>query len=206
MFARLSGEPAHFGIRSLRHATSLGIVRDELEAALGVRFESDLEDGDQVFLCEVPASGLRLNAWAEATTWRVFNFIGAPVKLDPHVASPHGNDISELLAGELRKAGHDWYVPSKNEFLEEAGVLKDGLVDTEALVSFLAPRWLSWASPAERASGLKLLEGIATEWLAAALRTSDPGRYLRRRTNELQERYPEPSARLRVLASYLSQR
>lgn len=206
MFARLAGEPAHFGIRSLRHATSLGNVRDELDAALGVKLEADNVDGEPLFACQVPACGLRLNAWAEATTWRVLNFIGAPVKLDPQASSPHGEDISQALAAELRKAGRDWYVPSKNELLEEAGVLKDALVDTDALVSFLAPRWLSWATPAERTSGLKLLESIATEWLAAALRTSNPGRYLRRRTNELQERYTEPSARLRVLAQYLEQR
>ena len=46
MLSRLGGEPAHFGIRSLRNGASLGDVRDELEAALGVRFEADGVEGE----------------------------------------------------------------------------------------------------------------------------------------------------------------
>jgi hypothetical protein len=145
----------------------------------------------------VPASKLQLDTGpSEAATWRVYHLAGMA----------DGEDIQDSLAAQLRKAGFDWYAPSKNEILEETGMLKDGLVDSDAIVALLTPRWLSWADGAERAKGIKLLDSIATEWLSAALRTSNPGRYLRRRKVELQERYVEPSARLRVLASYLEQR
>jgi hypothetical protein len=109
--------------------------------------------------------------------------------------------ISDSLAAQLREAGGDWYVPSKDEF-REAGILGDRLLDRDVIVSILAPQWLSALNSDEREAGTKLLESIATRWISEAQRTADPLADVRRRKAELQRQFAAPGSRLRILASH----
>lgn len=202
---RFAGEPARFSVRTWRDKT-LADVRVELQAALGLHFASDDTDPDDpAFTCATPACELRLNSWpSEANNWRVYNFVGTPFAPEDEIP-PNGEVISDALAAFLRDAGADWYVPSKNEFLDEAGVLGDSVLEPDVIVSILAPMWLSSLSAEERYAGTELLVNIARTWVSSAQRASDPGAEVKRRKAELQRRFAEPSARLRILASYAVQ-
>jgi hypothetical protein len=127
---------------------------------------------------------------------QVFNFIALQAgDLDP--GRREQEEIGEALAAHLRSAGCDWYVPDKLELLEGGGVLGKRLLDREAIVSILAPRWLAWFVGDERAD----------MWLSRSLRAPDPVADVKPRWAELEGsgRGVAPRSRLRTLAAYAVQ-
>lgn len=199
-----------FGLRAWRDAT-LDDVRDEIGRALGVRFvpsHDPMYDGRPAFTSTMPTCELRLSAWPSgAEHLQVFSLIGEPPEeLDvPGAARPR--DIGDAAAALLRSRGHDWYVPDRLEFLEEAGLLRDRALDRDALVTILAARWLAWCSAEDRPRGLALLENIVEMWLFSASQAADPVADLSERRREFEGwgRGVRPRARLDILAVYAVQ-
>jgi hypothetical protein len=154
-----------FAVRCRRLA-SLEDMRQQAAQALGcVLTACDiLGDGSPAYCATTPATRVRINSWpAEDGTGRsVFHLVGEAEQYESEV------DVSEPLAARLRSIGGDWYVPTKLEYLEEGGVLGDRGLEAGVLVAILAPRWLAGCEGEERELGLRLLEQIVNEWLAAA--------------------------------------
>jgi hypothetical protein len=200
LWERLRRGPVSFGVRSWRR-WKLEDVRDEVSRILGCTFSPCdlLRDGTPAYCAETRAAEISLNAWpAPDSSGRfVFNLVGfGPMEIPP--------TISEEMAAHLRAHGGDWYVPSKLEMLEEAGLLK-GPLDADTLVAILGPRWLAWCDAAEREEGGELLRRIARLWLAEA---AGDAAALTRRRNELESwgaDAPGP-ARRKILLDYACDR
>jgi hypothetical protein len=190
-WTRLKGEPARFVVTTLRDST-LDAVRSELERVLGIYF-TPIPGNGTALECAMPACELRLSsASSENPHLLLFSLVGGN--------APNAEDISDTIAAHLRGANCDWYRPA-------AAIFDEHLLDQNALVSQVAPRWLAWCSGEEREIGLEVLTGIAELWLTAARRAADPIADVRRRIAEFHgwSRYSPPKARLDVLVSYAIQ-